>query len=78
MNRADRVSVIGELEKRRSSRVLTYVLSDRPGPSAVIGEDAVRPLYEHLRDLTRQHTQRIKRLDLFSTAVAETLVSLGV
>ena len=50
---AARHQLITELEAKLDSRVVTYILSDRQGASAQIGEDAVRPLYDHIRALGR-------------------------
>ena len=43
--------LIGELERVRGSKVVAYTISDRQNASAQIGDDAVRPLYDHLRAL---------------------------
>jgi hypothetical protein len=56
----ERLSIIKRIESLRESRVLTYVTSDRQGASAQIGEDAIRPMYDHLRKMTH-----CKRLDLY-------------
>jgi hypothetical protein len=58
MSRAERI--IGEIEKLRSSRVLSYVTGDRPPTPAQIGDDAVRPIYEQLRKMGH-----VPRLDVF-------------
>lgn len=55
-----RRELILELERLRGSRLVTYVLSDRPGAAAQIADDAVRPLYDHLRAIGK-----CERLDLF-------------
>jgi len=57
---AERLTLIQELEGLRGSRVLCYVTGDRPPAGAQIGDDAVRPLYEHLRAL-----DPVDKLDLF-------------
>lgn len=41
--------LIGELEGHRHSKVVAYTISDRENASAQIGDDAVRPLYDHFR-----------------------------
>jgi Serine dehydrogenase proteinase len=56
----NRRALITELEHLRGSRVVCYVLSDRPGATAQIADDAVRPLYDHLRAIGR-----CEKLDLF-------------
>jgi ClpP class serine protease len=60
MSRAERSRIIGEIEKLRSSRVLSYVTGDRPPTPAQIGDDAVRPIYEQLRKMGH-----VPRLDVF-------------
>lgn len=47
--RASRVALLRGLEAKRKSRVLAYICSDRGGAAAQIGEDSVRPMYEHVR-----------------------------
>jgi len=48
MSIAKRSKLIQQIESARKSRVLTYVCSDRQGAPAQIGEDAVRPMYDHV------------------------------
>lgn len=60
MARERRKELIERLEKLRGSRVIAYVTSDRPPATAQIGDDAVRQLYEHLRQL-----DHVEKLDLF-------------
>ncbi len=60
MSRASRKAVIEQIEQQRSSRVLTYVTGDRAPTPAQIGDDAVRPIYNHLREIGK-----VPRLDLF-------------
>ncbi len=60
MTRARRKELIEQIEKLRGSRLVTYVTSDRPPTPGQIGGDAVRQLYEHLRNL-----EHVKKLDLF-------------
>ncbi len=47
-----RHELIAALGSERNSKVVTYVLSDRQGASAQIAEDAVRPIYDHLRAIS--------------------------
>jgi hypothetical protein len=56
----NRRALITELEGLRGSRVVCYVLSDRQGATAQIADDAVRPLYDHLRAIGH-----CEKLDLF-------------
>lgn len=60
MGRQQRLEMIQQLEGLRGSRVLAYVTGDRAPAPAQIGDDAVRPLYEHLRAL-----DHVDKLDLF-------------
>ena len=59
-------SLIEKIEKRRDSRVLVYITSDRPPFNTSIAEDVVRLLYDHLLALDKlEQDQRRNRLDLF-------------
>jgi Serine dehydrogenase proteinase len=60
MARAERKALIEQVEKLRGSRVLTYVNGDRAPAHAQIGDDAVCPMYEHLRQMGH-----VAKLDLF-------------
>ncbi len=60
MARTDRKKLIEEIEKIRGSRVVGYVTSDRAPVTGQIGDDALRPLYEQLREIGHA-----KKLDLF-------------
>lgn len=60
MTRQRRKELIGQLEGLRGSRVVSYVTGDRTPAPAQIGDDAVRQLYEHLREL-----DHVEKLDLF-------------
>jgi Serine dehydrogenase proteinase len=60
MPRQDRKALIQQIEEARSSRVLVYVTGDRAPATAQIGDDAVRPMYSHLREMGH-----IRKLDLF-------------
>lgn len=60
MPRADREQLIRKIEELRRSRVLAYICSDRPGAAAQIGEDAVRPMYDHVRQIGH-----VERIDLY-------------
>ena len=51
---------ITEIERLRDSRVVTYVTGDRSPISARIGDDAVRPFFDVLREMGPT-----KKLDLF-------------
>jgi hypothetical protein len=59
MAREDRKALIEQIEDARGSRVLAYVTGDRAPAPAQIGDDAVRPMYDHLRDMGH-----VEKLDL--------------
>jgi len=61
-SRSQRLELIRAIEQARDSHVIAYVTGDRPGATVQIGEDAVRPMYEHVRSLGFDGVQRI---DLF-------------
>jgi hypothetical protein len=60
MSRDERKNLIERIERERDSKLICYVTGDRTPFSAQIGDDAVRPLYQHIRDLGKT-----PRLDLF-------------
>ncbi|EQD61432.1 hypothetical protein B1B_07644, partial [mine drainage metagenome] len=60
MGRNERANLFRKIEALRGSRVLTYVTSDRQGATSQIGDDAIRPLYDHLRAM-----DHCPRLDLY-------------
>lgn len=53
MARDRRKALIEEIQRLRGSRVVVYVTSDRAPTPAQIGDDVVRPLYDHLRAIGR-------------------------
>ena len=64
MSREARIELIRELEERRQSHLIAYFLSDRVGAQAQIGEDAVRPFYDHLLAIEAD-SQRRNKIDMF-------------
>ncbi len=60
MPRANREALIQRIEQTRESRVLCYITGDRPPARAQIGDDAVRPMYDLLREIGKTD-----KLDLF-------------
>lgn len=60
MARAERKALIEKIEQVRGSKVLCYVTGDRAPTLSQIGDDAVRPMYEHLRAL-----KKVDKLDFF-------------
>ena len=51
MSRATRKHLIEEIEAARNRRLVVYVTGDRPPAPAQMADDALRPLYDHLRDI---------------------------
>lgn len=64
MSREVRIKLIEQIEEKRQSHLIVYFLSDRIGAQAQIGEDAVRPLYDHLLAVEGGSPRR-NRIDLF-------------
>lgn len=59
-----RHKLIASIEAERGSKVITYFLGDRRGAQAQVAEDAVRPMFDHLRAVGP-----VKKLDLFLYSV---------
>ena len=59
MGRPERIEILRSIEQSRGSRVLAFITGDRPPVGGQLGDDAVRPLYDHLRELGH-----VDRLDL--------------
>jgi hypothetical protein len=59
-NAQPRRKLIAAIEKERDSKVISYFLADRRPMATHIAEDAVRPMYDHLRALGS-----VKKIDLF-------------
>ncbi len=64
MSRESRVAILEKIQTLRNSYVLVYLTGDRQPTQAVIAEDAVRPLYDHLLALA-QSTPTKRKIDLF-------------
>lgn len=60
MPRAKRKTLIEQIETLRGSRVLCYVTGDRAPATAQIGDDAIRPMYDLLREIGQT-----EKLDFF-------------
>jgi ClpP class serine protease len=60
INPRTRQELIKKIQDLRGSKVLVYVTGDRPPAGANIGEDAVRPMLEHLRRIGQ-----VDQLDVF-------------
>ena len=55
-----RHSLIAAIEAERRSKVITYFLGDRQNAGAAVAEDAVRPLYDHIKSVGNS-----EKIDLF-------------
>ena len=62
MSRENRKKIIQEIEKKRGSKVITYVTSDRSGHSVQIASDVVSLIHEHI--LALKEEDQVK-LDFF-------------
>ena len=62
MPRPDRLKLIEKLQQIRTSRVICYLTSMRPGLNASIADDQVREILEHLLALP---SRPIPKLDIF-------------
>jgi len=60
MSWQQRTELMQRIEASRGSRLITYVCSDRSGAGAQIADDAVRPMYDHARQIGKTDN-----LDLF-------------
>src|SRR5438876_10195062 len=60
MARTERKVLIEKIEANRQRRLVAYVTSDRSPAAGQIGDDAVRPLIDHLRQLGHE-----EKFDLF-------------
>lgn len=62
MSRNNRKKLIQKIEKKRNSKVITYVTSDRSGLSVPIASDVVSIIHKHILKLKEEDGQK---LDLF-------------
>ena len=66
MERKERVGLLTEIGSVLKADIVSYVTGDRPGAAAMIAEDAIRPLYSHILELTRRKDEGgRKRIGLF-------------
>jgi len=56
MGRDERHQFIEQIEKMRESKLICYILGDRPNFATSIADDAVRILFDHLENLGKQQT----------------------
>jgi hypothetical protein len=61
-SRERRLELIRAIQKNRESQLITYLTGTRQGATAQIGRDAVRPMYNHLREIG---FEGVPRIDLF-------------
>jgi hypothetical protein len=79
MSRTNRKKIIENIEKKRGSKVISYVTSDRPGIGVRIAGDVVSLIHEHIQSLKEKDREK---LDLFiysrggNSDVPWTLVSM--
>ena len=79
MGRTERVALIQSIERKRNSKVISYITSDRRNLASLIADDAVSIIHDHL--LSMDEKDRTK-LDLFiysrggNSDVPWTLVSM--
>jgi DNA modification methylase len=69
--------LIKQIQDMRSSKVIAYVTGDKQPIGAIIAEDAVRPLYEHLLsiwDVDYINSMALERVD-FPTRKPEALLN---
>ena len=63
MGRVERKKILEEIEKLRDSKILVYFVGDRPVMKAQISSDAIRWIYEHLREFNGNKS--VDKIDLF-------------
>lgn len=61
-NTKNQVEIIKKIQKKRNSKLLSYVVSTRRGTGFQIADDAVRKIYEHLESLNIDSGDKV---DLF-------------
>ena len=60
----ERIELIREIEKARGARVITLFYGDRGIAGTDIADDALRPLYDHLLDISGTSASRAENIDL--------------
>ncbi|MGA3289382.1 MAG: hypothetical protein ABSD42_03990 [Candidatus Bathyarchaeia archaeon] len=62
MGHTERVKLINEIEKKRGSKVVSFITADREGnlPPFMIADDAIRPLFRQLNPMVN-----VDKIDLF-------------
>lgn len=64
MPHAERLKLITEIEEIRGSRVICLVTGDRPVAPTIIADDLLRPLYDHLLEISKSESGKTKKIDL--------------
>jgi len=60
-SREQRIKLIRKIQEIRGSKVISYICGDRRGaPNAQIAEDAIRPMYDHVKSCGD-----VKKIDIF-------------
>ena len=59
MSREDRKKIIQEIEKKRGTKVISYITSDRPGLSVQIMGDVVSLIHEHILALKEKEQAKL-------------------
>ena len=59
MSRENRKKIIQEIEKKRGSKVITYITSDRSGSSVPIAGDVVSLIHEHILALKEEEQTKL-------------------
>jgi len=62
MGYRERQALITRLESLRNSRVITLITGDRTVAATVIADDCLRPLYDHLLNISQE--RRLQNIDL--------------
>lgn len=62
-SRQKRIELINKLEEMTNSHIIVYFVGDRPLAKAQIADDAVRPMYDHIRSIKKLPSD--KKLSLF-------------
>ena len=64
MSEAERVDLIKRIEEARGSRVIALFYGDRQITQTNIADDALRPLYDHLRSIAASASGEHEKIDL--------------
>ena len=59
MARKERIELINNIEKLTGFKIITYITGDRQPFGSKIGEDAVRPMYEHIRTMNNNGSDKV-------------------